>query len=120
MISSPVSRSWLLPTNCSGSTDWVVALIVYAPCGADHISFAPRGAEQDDRPFCTVWGRIKVVAPHGASIRMPETDSNSVPRTPEEPTPQQVLEEMDRCEPYIVSDLVDAFPDASRWTVQRS
>jgi hypothetical protein len=72
-----------------------------------------------DSLFCTVWGRIKVVAPHGASIRMPETDSNSVPRTPEEPTPQQVLEEMNRCEPYIVSDLVDAFPDASRWTVQR-
>ena len=50
---------------------------------------------------------------------MPETDSNNVPRTPEEPTPQQVLEEMNPCEPYIVSDLVDAFPDASRWTVQR-
>jgi len=35
---------------------------------------------------------------------MPETDSNSVPRTPEEPTPKQVLEEMNPCEPYIVSD----------------
>lgn len=58
-----------------------------------------------------------VYAPCGASISMPETDSNSVPRKPEEPTPQQVLEEMNRCEPYIVTDLVDAFPDASRWTV---
>jgi len=26
---------------------------------------------------------------------------------------------MSVCEPYIVSDLVDLFEDASRWTVQR-
>ncbi|AFH22007.1 hypothetical protein OSG_eHP14_00135 [environmental Halophage eHP-14] len=45
--------------------------------------------------------------------------STSVPRTPDEPTPEQVLEEMTVCEPYTVSDLVDEFGDASRWTVQR-
>jgi DNA-binding HxlR family transcriptional regulator len=45
--------------------------------------------------------------------------ATSVPRTPEESTPQQVLDEMTPCEPYIVSDLVDSFPDASRWTLQR-
>lgn len=50
---------------------------------------------------------------------MADTDTNTVPRTPEEPTPQQVLEEMNRCEPYTVSDLEDKFSDASRWTVQR-
>lgn len=50
---------------------------------------------------------------------MVENDTSNVPRTPEEPTPKQVLDEMSVCEPYIVSDLVDLFDDASRWTVQR-
>lgn len=50
---------------------------------------------------------------------MAELDSKNVPRTPDEPTPQQVFDEMNLCEPYTVSDLVDEFPDASRWTVQR-
>jgi len=50
---------------------------------------------------------------------MGETDSQNVPRTPEEPTPEQVLEAMTPCEPYTVSDLVDRYDDASRWTVQR-
>lgn len=50
---------------------------------------------------------------------MADTDTNTVPRTPEEPTPQQVLDEMSVCEPYTVSDLVDAFSDSSRWTIQR-
>ena len=62
---------------------------------------------------------MKDVAPHGACVGMPETDSNGMPRTPGEPTPQQVLEKMNPCEPYIVSDLAGEFPDASRWTVQR-
>lgn len=42
-----------------------------------------------------------------------------MPKEPEEPTPQQVLQEMNPCEPYTVSDLVDRFEDASRWTIQR-
>jgi len=50
---------------------------------------------------------------------MAETQSESVPRTPEEPTPEQVLSQMTLCEPYTVSDLQDEFPDASRWTLQR-
>jgi predicted HTH transcriptional regulator len=69
--------------------------------------------------FCTARGRIKRVAPHGASIRMPPNETDSVARTPKEPTPKQVLREMSLCEPYTVSDLADAFSDASRWTVQR-
>jgi DNA-binding HxlR family transcriptional regulator len=35
------------------------------------------------------------------------------------PTAQQVLSEMDACEPYTVSDLQDVFSDTSRWTIQR-
>lgn len=50
---------------------------------------------------------------------MAETQSENVPRTPEEPTPSQVYEQMNPCEPYTVSDLQDEFPDASRWTIQR-
>lgn len=50
---------------------------------------------------------------------MPPNETDSVPRTPEGPTPKQVLKEMNPCEPYTVSDLADAFADASRWTVQR-
>jgi len=50
---------------------------------------------------------------------MAETDSNNVPRTPEEPTPQQVLDEMSVCEPYTVSDFESIFEDTSRWTIQR-
>lgn len=42
-----------------------------------------------------------------------------MPRQPEEPTPQQVLEQMTTCEPYTVNDLLDCFDDVSRWTVQR-
>lgn len=50
---------------------------------------------------------------------MSDSDSNTVPRTPEEPTPEQVLEHMQPCEPYTVSDLQDAFEDVSRWTLKR-
>ena len=50
---------------------------------------------------------------------MAGSESESVPRTPEEPTPEQVLSQMNHCEPYTVSDLQDEFPDASRWTLQR-
>lgn len=50
---------------------------------------------------------------------MADSQANSVPRQPEEPTPEQVLDEMNPCEPYSVSDIVDAFEDTSRWTVQR-
>jgi predicted HTH transcriptional regulator len=64
-------------------------------------------------------GKNKVVAPHGASIRMSAKESDNVPRTPEEPTPKQVYDQMSVCEPYTVSELEDAFEDASRWTIQR-
>jgi len=50
---------------------------------------------------------------------MAESSASPVPREPEEPTPEQVLDEMRPCEPYTVGDLVDAFEDTSRWTVQR-
>lgn len=50
---------------------------------------------------------------------MADSTTTDVPRTPDEPTPSQVLEEMSECEPYTVSDLQDAFPEASRWTIQR-
>lgn len=50
---------------------------------------------------------------------MTDADTNNVPRQPEEPTPEQVHSEMTVCEPYTVSDLVDQFDDASRWTIQR-
>jgi len=50
---------------------------------------------------------------------MVDPSAENVPRTPEEPTPEQVLEAMRSCEPYTVSDLVDPYDDASRWTVQR-
>lgn len=50
---------------------------------------------------------------------MAGSESESVPRTPEEPTPSQVCEQMNPCEPYTVSDLQDVYPDASRWTLQR-
>jgi uncharacterized protein VirK/YbjX len=50
---------------------------------------------------------------------MADADTDTVPRTPEEPTPEQVRSEMNTCEPYTVSDLQDTFKDASRWTIQR-
>jgi DNA-binding HxlR family transcriptional regulator len=49
---------------------------------------------------------------------MADSTSHAVPRTPEEPTPDAVFEEMTPCEPYTTSDLLAAF-DTSRWTVQR-
>lgn len=52
-------------------------------------------------------------------VRMSDSEDGPIPRQPEEPTPQQVLETMNRCEPYTVSDLRDDFSDASRWTIQR-
>lgn len=64
-------------------------------------------------------GKNKVIAPYGADIRMVESSPSSVPRQPEEPTPEQVFDEMRPCEPYTVGDLVDVFEDTSRWTVQR-
>lgn len=50
---------------------------------------------------------------------MVDSESDTVPRQPEEPTPEQVLEQMAPCEPYTVNDLLDAFDDVSRWTIQR-
>lgn len=50
---------------------------------------------------------------------MVESQTENVPRTPDEPTPEQVLDEMQPCEPYSVSDLETLFDDTSRWTIQR-
>lgn len=50
---------------------------------------------------------------------MADSSPSPVPRQPEEPTPEQVLDTMQPCEPYTVGDLVDKFDDTSRWTVQR-
>lgn len=50
---------------------------------------------------------------------MAGAESENVPRTPDEPTPNQVLEVMNTCEPYVVADIQDQFSDASRWTLQR-
>lgn len=62
--------------------------------------------------------KYKVLAPHGAIIRMSDSEPANVPRTPEEPSADQLLDLMQPCEPYTVADLVDEF-DASRWTIQR-
>lgn len=50
---------------------------------------------------------------------MAQSKSNTVPRTPDEPTPEQVLAEMRPCEPYTVKDFEAIFEDTSRWTIQR-
>lgn len=41
-----------------------------------------------------------------------------VPRTPEEPTPSDILEEMEPCTPYTAADFLDHH-DISRWTIRR-
>lgn len=50
---------------------------------------------------------------------MQDTNTESVPRQPEGPSPQDLLEAMEPCEPYTVNDLTDLFDDVSRWTIQR-
>jgi len=49
---------------------------------------------------------------------MPADKHGAVPRQPEDPQPEDLLNEMRVCEPCTTSDLVDKF-DASRWTIQR-
>jgi len=50
---------------------------------------------------------------------MGNSTGDNVPRQPEEPTPQQVLDEMTVCEPFTVQDIQQIFDDTSRWTIQR-
>lgn len=50
---------------------------------------------------------------------MAESASQRVPRTPNEPTPEQVLAEMTPCEPFTVKDFEQIFEEVSRWTIQR-
>lgn len=50
---------------------------------------------------------------------MAESTTADVPRTPEEPIPEQVYDQMTPCEPYTVGDLEAQFEGASRWTIQR-
>lgn len=64
-------------------------------------------------------GKYYLPAPHGATIRMVETESDTVARTPDEPSEEQVLAVMEPCEPYTVGELTEHFEDASRWTIQR-
>jgi DNA-binding HxlR family transcriptional regulator len=42
-----------------------------------------------------------------------------MPRTPEDPTPEDVLAEMEPGVPYTVGDLTEQFEEVSRWTLQR-
>ena len=49
---------------------------------------------------------------------MSDRDTQSVPRPPSDPLPEDVLDAMDPGRPYSVSDLVDQF-DVSRWTILR-
>jgi len=46
------------------------------------------------------------------------SDSDNVPRTPDEPTAEDVLAEMEPGTPYTVADFEDRF-DVSRWTIRR-
>ena len=64
-------------------------------------------------------GENKEGCPTWCIYKNAPNETYSVARTPEEPTPKQVLGEMSLCEPYTVSDLADAFSNASRWTAQR-
>ena len=50
---------------------------------------------------------------------MPDAQTDTVPRTPEGPTTEDILDAMTPGEPYKVADLTEAFEDTSRWTVQR-
>lgn len=52
-------------------------------------------------------------------INMADDATTGVARTPDAPTPEDVLAEMRVCEPYTVGELTDIFADTSRWTVQR-
>lgn len=49
---------------------------------------------------------------------MSRTITEHVSRTPEEPTPADVLNVMDVCEPYSAGELAGRFENASRWTIQ--
>jgi hypothetical protein len=51
--------------------------------------------------------------------KMSETEADNVPRTPEDPSPDDVFDAMHPGEPYRVRDLVEQFDDVSRWTIQR-
>lgn len=53
---------------------------------------------------------------------MTEPDSETVPRPPEEPTPEQVYDAMDAGRCYVVADLVETVGerfDKNRWTIRR-
>jgi len=50
---------------------------------------------------------------------MVNSDTDDVPRTPEGPSPEDVLDVMSVCEPYTAGDFEDEFDNVSRWTIQR-
>lgn len=50
---------------------------------------------------------------------MADSTASAVPRKPEEPSRESVLEKMDLYEPYSAGDLAEVFDDVSRWTIQR-
>lgn len=43
---------------------------------------------------------------------MAQSESERVPRTPEELTPEQALDKMSVCESYTISELEETFEDA--------
>lgn len=87
---------------------------IYCTTRGNDLYFAPHGAD-----ILHHMGKYYLFAPHGATIRMVETESDTVARTPDEPSEEQVLAVMELCVPYTVGELTEHFDDASRWTIQR-
>lgn len=53
---------------------------------------------------------------------MSRNDSETVPRPPADPSPEQVFEVMDPGRCYVAADIVDVFDeeyDTGRWTIRR-
>ena len=46
------------------------------------------------------------------------SDTDNVPRTPDDPDPEDILAEMDPGTPYTVADFEGRW-DVSRWTIRR-
>lgn len=50
---------------------------------------------------------------------MSDSQSGTVPRTPEGPSTSDILEAMTLGEPYKAADLDAKYDEVSRWTIQR-
>jgi len=62
---------------------------------------------------------LTTLCPNCHSKKRGKEIGSSGGRPQSNPGAEQILTEMNHCEPYIVSDLEDLFSDASRWTIQR-